>query len=53
MKITRLQLRRVLDASKLLDSSASPYIGLQFTDTGLAFYRTSNLGYVRSLNYNR
>lgn len=53
MQLSRLQLRRVLDALRLLDSSASPYIGLQFTDHGLAYYRTSNLGYVRSIHYTR
>ena len=53
MDITRSQLSRSITALQALDRSASPFIGMQWTGTGVAFYRTSDLGYVRSLNYER
>jgi len=50
MNITRSQLKRTLDFLRMLDG-ASPYFGLQWTDKGVAVFRSSNLGQVYSGNW--
>jgi hypothetical protein len=50
MKVTRAQLKKTIDLLRSLDA-ASPYFGLQWTDTGLAVYRSSNVGQVYSTQY--
>lgn len=58
MRCTRTQLRRMLDALRSLDGGGrgseggSPYFGLQWTDDGgLAAFRSSSTGIVRTLSY--
>ena len=53
MDITRSHLSHSITALQALDRSASPFVGMQWTPRGIAFYRTCDLGYVRSLNYQR
>jgi hypothetical protein len=52
-KANLTQALRQLHAFDARDLSGSPFIGMQWTEQGLAFHRTSMLGLVESVHYDR
>jgi hypothetical protein len=51
MRIQRSDLKKTLEVLKRLDHTVSPYCGLEWFDSSLAFYRTSNVGFIRSTGF--
>ena len=53
MSMQRGHLQKVLKTLSVFDPGGSPYIGMQTSEAGVFFYRSSPSGYIHSVGYER